>query len=203
MKLFGHPDSGHALKVKFFLNWLDVEHEYEYVDIFAEPSTRSNEFLAASRFAEVPTLLDNGNSYTQSNAILIYLAEKYEQFASAQHKQTCLEWLVWEANKIGMCLPQIRAHEKFSHIYPSMQLSQGAYDWLLARYTHDVGVLDNELANKPFILGDAVSPADFSLSAYLQYSDEAKVDVPTHVQAWLTRMRNQNGWQSPHEMLQG
>lgn len=87
MKLFGHPDSGHALKVKFYLNWLNVEHDYEVVDIFAEPNTRSVEFLNASKFAEVPTLTDKGESYTQSNAILVYLAEKFQQFESAKEKQ--------------------------------------------------------------------------------------------------------------------
>ena len=27
MKLYGHPDSGHAFKVKFFLDWVGVNHE--------------------------------------------------------------------------------------------------------------------------------------------------------------------------------
>ena len=63
MKLYGHPDSGHALKVKFFLEWLGVDHEYEYVDIFADPSTRKDEFLNASKFSEVPTLIDNDQVY--------------------------------------------------------------------------------------------------------------------------------------------
>lgn len=203
MKLYGHPDSGHALKVKFFLNHHQIPHQYEYVDIFAEPSTRSDEFLAASRFAEVPTLIDGEHSYIQSDAILMYLSDKFNLFTSDDERQKCLEWLMWEANKIGLCLPQLRAHEKFADLYPSLKLSQGAYDWLSARYKHDVGVLDKELADKPFILGDAISAADFSLSAYLMYADEAKVEVPANVQAWLNRMQSQNGWMSPYEMLKG
>ena len=203
MKLYGHPDSGHALKVKFFLEWLEVEHEYEFVDIFSEQRTRSDEFLKASKFSEVPTLIDNKQCYIQSNAILVYLSDKYEKFKSSNEKQRCLEWLVWEANKIGMCLPQLRANEKLSKIYPDFKLSQGAYDWLKVRYKHDVGVLDKELADKPFILGNAISPADFSLSAYLMYADEASVEVPRNVLHWLDRLREQNGWQSPYEMLKG
>lgn len=203
MKLFGHPDSGHALKVKFFLNWLGAEHQYECVDIFADRSTRSDEFLAASRFAEVPTLLDNQHSYIQSNAILVYLADKFEVFKTAGDKQRCLEWFVWEANKIGLCLPQLRAHETLSQRFPQFRLSQGAYDWLVARYRHDVGVLDQELADKPFILGDDISPADFSLSAYLMYEGEAGVTVPSHVNAWLGRLKQQKGWQNPYDMLNG
>ncbi|MFK8183689.1 MAG: glutathione S-transferase family protein, partial [Phormidesmis sp.] len=160
MKLFGHPDSGHALKVKFFLNWLGIPHEYEYVDIFSDRTTRSVAFLSASKFAEVPTLLDGEGVYIQSNAILVYLADKYEVFKTPAARQKCLEWLVWEANKIGLCLPQLRADKKLSGQYPALKLSPGAYEWLFARYQHDVNVLDRELSDdRQFILGQEISPA--------------------------------------------
>ncbi len=203
MKLFGHPDSGHALKVKFFLDWLGIDYNYEFVDIFSKRETRSQEFLKASKFAEVPALIDEGHCYTQSNAILFYLADKFDVFTNAKQRQACLQWLVWEANKIGLCLPQIRAHKKLSPQYPDFTLSQGAYEWLWNRYQHDVGVLDNELNNKSFILGDQVSPADFALSAYLLYTDEIAIDVPENVSLWLGRMPALPGWQSPYDMLKG
>lgn len=203
MKLFGHPDSGHAFKVKFFLDWLKVSHEYEEIDIFSARESRPIEFLNVSKFAEVPTLIDNAQSYIQSNAILVYLADKYKQFQSADEKQKCLEWLVWEANKIGMCLPQIRCHEKLVKDHPGFYLSQGAYDWLMARYTHDVGVLNQALADKLFILGATPSIADFSLCAYLMYADEMNLDVPENVENWLNRLRAQEGWKSPYDMLKG
>ena len=203
MKLYGHPDSGHALKVKFFLEWLEVEHEYEYVDIFSDPSTRKDEFLSASKFSEVPTLIDSNQVYIQSNAILVYLADKYDVFKNSNEKQKYLEWLVWEANKIGMCLPQLRASEKLGKEDPEFKLSPGAYDWLKARYDHDVGVLDKELADKHFILGNDITPADFSLSGYLMYADEAAVDVPQNVEQWLNRLREVKGWQSPYEVMKG
>jgi glutathione S-transferase len=203
MKLFGHPDSGHALKVKFFLDWLEIEYEYEIIDIFSEPSTRSNEFLNASKFSEVPTLIDGSKSYIQSNAILVYLSDKFGKFKNPDERQKCLEWLVWEANKIGLCLPQLRCHKKLAKSHPEFILSQDAYNWLSARYKHDVGVLDKELADKNFILGNDISPADFSLCAYLMYTDEADIDIPQNVESWLQRMREQKGWQSPYEMLKG
>ena len=203
MKLFGHPDSGHALKVKFFLEWIGADHEYECIDIFSDRNGRSTEFLYASKFSEVPTLIHDSKCYIQSNAILVYLSDYFDIFKSSDERQKCLEWLVWEANKIGMCLPQLRAHEKFSDQIPEFQLSQGAYDWLYARYKHDVGILDREFADKPFVLGDEVSPADFSLSGYLMYANEAKVNVPQNVKSWLGRLQEQRGWQSPYEMLKG
>ncbi len=113
-----------------------------------------------------------------------------------------MQWLAWEAHKIGLCLPQLRCHHKLTDKNPNFQLSQGAYDWLINRYHYDVNVLDNELRNQKFILGEEVSPADFSLSAYLLYADEINdIEIPKNVVHWLEKMRNLNGWQSPYTML--
>lgn len=73
MKLFGHPDSGHSLKARFYMRFAGLAHQYERVDIFAH--TRSQEFLHAFKFAEVPTLIDGEMQLIQSNAILLYLAD--------------------------------------------------------------------------------------------------------------------------------
>ena len=124
-------------------------------------------------------------------------------FKNPDEKQSTLEWLVWEANKIGMCLPQLRASKKFGNKFPEMKLSPGAYDWLKARYDYDIGVLNQELADKQFILGNDITPADFSLSGYLMYADEAAVVVPQNVERWLNKLREVKGWRSPYEMLKG
>ena len=198
MKLYGHPDSGHAFKVKFFLQWANIEHDYEMIDIFSPRPSRPAEFLAASKFCEVPALIDGDNKLIQSNAILLYLADKYDHFTDADTRQRNLEWLIWEANKIGMCLPQLRADKRFE----DSKLSNSAREWLLARYTHDIGIIDEELSDgRPFLLGDDMGIADFSLSGYLMHAAEAEVEVPRHVGAWLDRLRAQNGWQNPYEML--
>ena len=200
MKLYGHPDSGHAFKVKFFLQWANIEHDFELIDIFSPRPSRPAEFLAASKFCEVPALIDGDNNLIQSNAILLYLADKYDHFDNADTRQRNLEWLIWEANKIGMCLPQLRADKRFE----DSRLSEGARDWLRARYDHDVGVIDTELSDgRAFMLGDKANIADFTLFGYLVHVTEAEVPVPTHVAAWLDRMRTLNGWQHPYEMLKG
>lgn len=82
-----------------------------------------------------------------------------------------------------------------------MELSNGAYDWLMVRYQYDVGVLDKELVDQDFILGDKISAADFSLSAYLMYANEAEIDVPSNVVSWLNRLKSQNSWENPYQML--
>ena len=200
MKLYGHPESGHAFKVRFFMRAAGIEHEYESVDIFVPLADRPEDFRRHARFGEVPTLVDGGRSFVQSDAILVHLATKIGGWGAEDPElmQRCLEWLFWEANKIGMCLPQLRAHERFA----ALKLDDGAWHWLRARYEHDVGVLDREFADdRPYILGDKPSIADFALCGYLVLVDEAKLGVPDHVDAWLGRMRALPGWLHPYVMM--
>ena len=106
-KLFGHPDSGHAFKVRFFLCAASIEHDYEVVDIWQPRESRSAEFRQASTFGEVPLLMDQGTAYVQSNAILLHLARQAGSWGgeSSERIALCEQWMIWEANKIGMCLP--------------------------------------------------------------------------------------------------
>lgn len=200
MKLYGHPDSGHAFKVKFCLNTANIEHEYEIIDIFSDKTSRSPDFVSRSKHCEVPLLVDEDKNLIQSNAILVYIAKKYGLYGanSDSELQSCLEWLIWESNKIGMCLPQLRADKKLK----GFELSKDARKWLLARYFHDIEVINDELKDeRPYIIGDNLTIADFSLCGYLMYAEEAEVEIPKNVYAWRDRLKNLNGWSNPYEML--
>jgi glutathione S-transferase len=200
-KLFGHPDSGHAFKVRLFLCVAGISHDYEVVDITSPRTQRSAEFQRHARFGEVPVLVDQGQPFVQSNAILLHLAQQCGGWGgeNSDTLNACTEWLVWEANKIGMCLPQLRSRHRFG----SNADLDGAFPWLMARYQHDVDVLEQTLADgRDWIIGGgAPSIADFSLCGYLFHADEALVSVPPRVTAWLDRLAMLQGWQHPYRLL--
>ncbi len=200
MKLFGHYESGHAYKVKLCLAVANLPHEYEEVDIILPREERSAEFRRHARFSEVPLLLDDNKAYVQSNAILLHLAEKHDILGAEDSSsfKLCKEWLFWEANKIGMCLPQLRLARKFK----DPDLNAETQRWLAARYDHDIGLLNEELSDhREFIIGDAPTIADFSLCGYLFFADEAEVEVPPHVKAWLKRISALDGWKHPYDLM--
>ncbi|MBX2823269.1 MAG: glutathione S-transferase C-terminal domain-containing protein [Gammaproteobacteria bacterium] len=62
--------------------------------------------------------------------------------------------------------------------------------------------MDRELSDgRPWITGDQLTIADFSLCGYLFYADQAKVEVPDQVSGWLGRLTGLPGWQSPYDLL--
>jgi glutathione S-transferase len=200
MKLFGHPQSGHAFKVRSFLTVAGIGHAYEIVDIFLPRDDRAAEFRENARFHQVPMLLDEDRAIVQSDAILMHLANKTGAWGAESPESfgLCTEWLFWEANRIGMCLPQLRA----SHLFSESRLTSGARNWLLDRYRQDVQRLDEELADgRPFIIGPDPTIAYISLSGYLYFADEAKVEVPDRVARWLETIAALPGWRHPYELM--
>ncbi|MFK8053478.1 MAG: glutathione S-transferase family protein [Woeseiaceae bacterium] len=200
LTLFGHPDSGHAYKIKLLMDVAEIDHEYVFIDIFSPRTSRPKIFRKHARFGEVPLLLDGDHALTQSNAILLYLAKKFSRWGGEHSAllDNATEWLFWEANKIGLCLPQLRADKRFD----DSRLDDGARDWLMQRYLHDVGLLNDRLGDTgAFITGDTLTIADFSICGYLFLADEAEVDVPKQVRAWLARLSELPHWQTPGEIL--
>ena len=87
LRLYGNVASGHSYKIRLFLLLAGIEHEYREVDLDVPHRQRAADFVAASRFGEVPVVVIDGEAVCQSNAILITLAERYSHF-----RGTDAEW---------------------------------------------------------------------------------------------------------------
>ena len=198
--LFAHPESGHSYKVKLALAVAGIAHHYQVVDIGLPRQSRPEPFRSLATFGEVPVLLHQGRSYVQSNAILLFLAEQSGQLGgeSPARLAHAREWLFWEANRLGMSLPHLRFARRFdAQAYPD-----GTLLWFEDRYAADIERLERELSDgRRFILDDQPSVADFSLCGYLFWADQAGVNVPPGVTAWLERISQLPGWAASGALL--
>lgn len=77
IKLYRHPLSGHAHRAELFLSLLGLE--YTLIDVnLLNGEQKPEKFLKLNPLGQVPVLDDNGIIIYDSNAILIYLAKKYD-----------------------------------------------------------------------------------------------------------------------------
>jgi glutathione S-transferase len=200
--LFGNRYSGHSYKVKLALEIARIPHRYETIDLRVPRDQRPEPFRSLARYGEVPLLLHGGQAYVQSNAILLWLAQQTGRYGaeSAARLARTREWLFWEANRLGLCLPHLRFARRFDPgSYP-----EGSLVWFERRYAEDIRRLEQELADgRRFVLDDEPSIADFSLCGYLHWADEARVEVPPGVAAWLERISRLPGWGTPEALLAG
>lgn len=193
--LYGHPDSGHACKVALALALAGLTHRTVRVDIWAPRETRPAEFLANSPFAEVPLLMIDGAPYVQSGAILLELATRYRILGgeSAEGLRRGREILMWEANRIGMCLPQLKEERRVK----GQGFPPGATDWLRMRYETDKDRFAILLGDAPFLHGAAPGIGDCAVWGYAQWLAEAGVSPNAALTGWIARMRALPAMRSP------
>ncbi|SIS93992.1 glutathione S-transferase [Roseivivax lentus] len=196
--LYGHPDSGHACKVALALRLAHLPHRVETVDIWAPPETRQPAFLAANPASEVPCLMIDGVPHVQSGAILIEIAERFGVLGGgdAARMRRGLEILFWEANRIGMCVPQLLAAAKDAGDFPPDVIR-----WLKNRYAADCARFDLYLGQAPFLHGPEPGIGDCAVWGYTQWLDRAGL-APTGAMAdWLERMRALPGMAAPEVLF--
>ena len=107
------------------------------------------EFLAISPNNKIPVIVDREKKRTlmESGAILVYLADTYDQFWGGDRYQT-LEWLMLQMASIGPMLGQAHHFLKFN---------RGKAPYAEQRYAAEAkrlyGVLDKRLAEMEYLAG--------------------------------------------------
>ncbi len=198
--LYGHADSGHSHKVALALAISGLPHRLETIDIWAPAATRPAAFLAANPMAEVPTLLIDDLPLTQSASILIELAQRFQILGgeNPDELRRAREVMFWEANRIGMCLPQLIWAKSNPEDVPS-----GAVQWLEQRYAVDSDRFDKLLGDKDYFHGTAPGIADCCVYGYAQWHYKAGVPASPAMAEWLHRMRKLPGYRSAVQCFPG
>jgi glutathione S-transferase len=195
--LYCHPDSGFSYKVALALDLLGVDYEQRQVDIRIAREQRSAEFRAVAAHGEVPVLLIDGLNLCQSNVILDYLATRQDaaggprRFDGAELAQRLhvREWLSWEANRVSLNLAHARYGRQF-----------GAYDpallaWYDRRSRADLDRLQAQLAQTPWLAGDAPTIADVACMGYLCFTVEPWAEAAGVAHAdWAQRWPALKAW---------
>ncbi len=186
IKLFRHPLSGHAHRVELLLSLLKLPTELVFVDL-AKGAHKQAEFLAINPFGQVPAIDDNGSVLSDSNAILVYLAKKYdssgrwlpaEPLAAAKVQR----WLSVAAGQIAAGPATARLITVFGAPYDA--------ESTIARSHALLKVVEQELTNSPFLAGSTPTLADVAGYTYIAHAPEGNVSLADYpqVRAWLARI---------------
>ncbi len=164
IKFYYHP-SPNPLKVALFLEESGMPYEVMPVD------TRKGEqhlpaFLVINPNAKTPAIVDGDTTVFDSNAILLYLAEKSGQFLPANTpaaRGQMLSWLMFVATGVG---PYSGQAVHFKHFAPEPKA------YAVNRYTFEAerhyGILDAHLAKHRYMLGDAYTLVDMAVWGWVR-----------------------------------
>ncbi len=159
IKFYYHPSPNPA-KVALFLEESGLPYELMPVD------TRKGEqfkpaFLAINPNGKTPAIVDGEATVFDSNAILLYLAEKSGKFLSGNTpaaRTQMLSWLMFVATGIG---PYSGQAVHFQHHAPEK------LPYAINRYVHEAkrhwGIIDAQLAKHRYMLGDSYTIVDMAV----------------------------------------
>ena len=159
IKFYYHPSPNPA-KVALFLEEAGLPYELIPVDT-RKGEQHATAFTAINPNAKTPALVDGDATVFDSNAILLYLAEKTGKFLPADTpaaRAQMLSWLMFVATGIG---PYSGQAVHFRHAAPEpKEYALNRYDFEAWRHWN---IIDAQLAKHKYMLGDTYTLIDMAV----------------------------------------
>ena len=192
LKLYRHPLSGHAHRAELFLSLLGLDAEIIDVDLMTGEH-KQEAFLKKNIFGQVPVLEDGEITIADSNAILVYLANQYDQ----EHSWLPIEpakaaevqrFLSVAAGPIAQGPATARLINLFGAKLDHVKAIETAHNVL--------STLDEHLDGRDWLAADHPTIADISNYAYIAHAPEGDVSLQHYpnIRAWLQRVEALQGF---------
>ena len=177
--------SGHAHRVRLMLSLLDLPHEVIEVDLLGGEQKRPD-FLARNVFGQVPVIEDGDVTLADSNAILSYLALKYDAqgrwlpTAPAVHAEV-QRWLSVAAGVLAFGPAAARA----AKVFQGAEHPQGR-----AIAEKLFATMEEHLSSREWLAAEHATLADVAMYSYTAHAPEGGVSLQPfpHLRAWLARV---------------
>jgi GSH-dependent disulfide-bond oxidoreductase len=175
-----HPDriqlysvpTPNGVKISVMLEETGLPYEPHLVRLDAKEQL-SPEFLSLNPYGKIPAILDpNGLdgkplALFESGAILIYLADKARQFIPQDPagRYETIQWLMLETGSVGPMFSQVGFFHKFAGKDYEDKRPQQRY---VAESRRVLGTLNQRLAGRTWIMGDAYTIADMAIFPWIR-----------------------------------
>ena len=175
-------------KIALFLEEAALDYELKLVNINKGDQFKPD-FLAISPNNKMPAIVDSAPadggapiSVFESGAILMYLADKAKQFIpdDVRGRVMAMQWLFWQVGGLGPMIGQRHHFERYAQ-----EKSAYAIDRYVREARRLVGVLDQRLAGRAFICGEAYTIADMASYPWIvSHAADEGLDLFPNVQRW-------------------
>lgn len=192
INLYRHALSGHAHRAQLLLSLLGLEANIIDVDLMGG-AHKAPEFLQKNLFGQVPVLEDGDVTVADSNAILVYLATKYDP------QRTWLPTDAEEAAEVQRFLSVAAgpvasgpAAARLVNVFGAGLDHQKAIDTAYALFD----VLEQHLSGREWLAANHATIADVANYAYIAHAPEGDVSLENYpnVRGWLNRVEGLSGF---------
>lgn len=188
-KLYYSPSTA-AMAPHFLLREIGAPHELVLTDTDRD-AHRQPEYVRLNPHARVPTLVDGDLVVYESAAICLHLCDRHPEAALAPPVGSAArgdfyKWVVYLTNTIQ---PDLMLWF-YPHRYVAPDQEAALKARVVDRTAEMFAKIDAELAQRPYLLGDAISAADlylFMLARWTRNMPKKARDLP-HLRGLLDRV---------------
>lgn len=181
LKLHGMPLSTRVNKVVFLLNHLKQKFKFIEVDLF-KGETRGDAYSKISINRKIPCLEDEGFYISESNTILRYLCQKYNNPLYPENlKQRCEvdQWLDFISIHIEEQVNRL-VYQMFVAPHVGVHPSERALKEASYLLSYHLPSVEKQLQLKDYLTGDTLTIADICLLAALDPIELIGEDLSTY-----------------------
>ncbi|HET9955529.1 MAG TPA: glutathione S-transferase [Polyangiaceae bacterium] len=176
--------SGHAHRVQLFLSLLGLPHRIVEVNLLAGEHKKP-EFLKKNPLGKVPVIEDGELTLWDSNAILMYLAQRYDRSRTYWPEEPVAaarvqSFLSLAAGPLAYGPAALRVHALFK--------SRLDVEAAMTTTTNLFGYFENILSQQRFLSAPHPTLADVACYTYTAHAPEGGFSLEPYpaVRAWLT-----------------
>jgi glutathione S-transferase len=196
LTLYTSPMSGNGRKVHMTLEEIGAPYQLSKLDL-TKGEQKNQEYLQLNPNRKVPTLDDDGFILWESNAIILYLAEKHPAAnllaTGVQNRARMFQWLLFEQTTFRPPLSLLFRQTRFT---PPEKQDTNAIAQAWTEVRTNMGILQHALSGRDYI-GNIFSVADIAVLPYVYLAQDLGVDLtawPT-VAAYWQRLSARPSWQ--------
>ena len=198
MQLYDYVLSGSCYKVRLFLSLIGQEYEAVPVDYYPGGEHKTPEFLELNPLGQIPVLKDGDVILRDAQAILVYLAGKYDPGRTwypedAQSQGTIAMWLSFAGGEI-MNSSAARLHDMLFYDFDIDKVRAAAH---AAFRVLDDHLTDREIDGADWIVGENPSIADVACFPYVALSGDGGILLDDYdaIRRWISRIKKIPGFE--------
>ena len=203
--------NGH--KIHIMLEECGLPYKVHAINI-GEGDQFKPDFLKISPNNKIPAMIDRDGpggkdfALAETGAMLVYLARKTGKFLPDEAKNPrayydAMQWLFYQIAHIGPMMGQVHHFKSYAPQRVPIEQVQYGIDRFVNETNRLFGVMDRELATKPYIAGGEYTIADIAIWPWVRNPSHESVQIEKypHVQKWIDKIGEHPGVQRGVEVL--
>ena len=174
--LYTYPMSGNGRKVHMCLEEVGTQYELARIDLL-KGEQKNPDYLKLNPNGKVPTLKDDDFILWESNAILLYLAEKFPAarlLPTDRHDRArVFQWLLFEQTTFR---PPLSTLVRLTRFTPLERQDKNLIEQTWSEVRTNMGIFQNNLTGSDYI-GKTFSVGDIAVFPYVYLATDLGLDI--------------------------